>query len=97
MRTGRTEGLDGLANFPATGETPEHASWLGQQRARVREALQSLSAEQREVIELAYFSGMSQSELAAAIQQPLGTVKTRVRLAMMKLRERLQYLKVAAQ
>jgi RNA polymerase sigma-70 factor, ECF subfamily len=96
-RAARMEGLDNLAEFPSRGETPEHASWLGQQRAKVREALQTLSAEQRQVIELAYFSGMSQSELAAAIQQPLGTVKTRIRLAMMKLRERLQCLKVAEQ
>jgi RNA polymerase sigma-70 factor (ECF subfamily) len=96
-RASRMEGIDSLTELPSKGETPEHASWLGEQRTKVREALESLSAEQRQVIELAYFSGMSQSELAAAIQQPLGTVKTRIRLAMMKLRERLQCLRVAEQ
>jgi RNA polymerase sigma-70 factor (ECF subfamily) len=43
--------------------------------------------EQKQVIEMAYFQGMSQSEIAAATQTPLGTVKTRTRQAMTKLRE----------
>ena len=56
----------------------------------VRSALEALPGEQREVIELAYYGGMSHSEIAARLGQPLGTVKTRVRLAMMKLREILR-------
>jgi RNA polymerase sigma-70 factor (ECF subfamily) len=55
----------------------------------VREALNSLKPEQREVIELAYYSGLSHSEIAVKLNQPLGTVKTRTRLGMMKLREAL--------
>ena len=51
-----------------------------------REALQTLPEDQRAVIELGYFSGLSQSEIAAELGQPLGTVKTRMRLAMQKLR-----------
>ncbi len=62
----------------------------GDTRARVRQAIESLPAEQREVIELAYFKGLSQSEIAARIKQPLGTVKTRMRLGMIKLRQTLQ-------
>jgi len=61
-------------------------------RTRVVAALASLPAEQRQAIELAYFGGLSQSEIADRLQQPLGTVKTRVRLAMDKLRERLGVL-----
>lgn len=58
-------------------------------REKVRAALNELPDEQREVLELGYFSGMSQSEIAEATGEPLGTVKTRMRLAMQKLREPL--------
>lgn len=56
----------------------------------VRGALASLPPEQREVIEMAYYLGLSHSEIAARLGQPLGTVKTRTRLGMMKLREQLK-------
>jgi RNA polymerase sigma-70 factor (ECF subfamily) len=55
----------------------------------VREALSILSEEQRTVIELAFFGGLTQLEIAAVIDQPLGTVKSRVRLGMQKLRRLL--------
>jgi len=58
-------------------------------REHVRAALRELPAEQREVLELGYFNGLSQTEIADATGQPLGTVKTRMRLAMQKLREPL--------
>lgn len=61
-----------------------------ERRVRVREALESLSPPQRQAIELAYFEGLSQSEIAERLQEPLGTIKTRVRLAMQKLRESLR-------
>ena len=47
----------------------------------------------REVLELAYFAGLSQTEMAERTGQPLGTVKTRVRLAVQKLRDRLAVLR----
>jgi len=50
-------------------------------------AVQNLSPDQRKVIELAYYQGMSQSEIAEVLSLPLGTVKTRLRAAMEKLRE----------
>jgi RNA polymerase sigma-70 factor, ECF subfamily len=56
----------------------------------VHEALETLSPPQRQAIELAYFEGLSQSEIAERLQEPLGTVKTRVRLGMQKLRECLR-------
>lgn len=55
----------------------------------VREALRQLPPDQRQVVELAYFNGMTQREIAEHLQIPLGTVKTRMRLAMMKLRQLL--------
>lgn len=73
----------------ATPTAPDEAAALGQDRARVLAALQQLPREQREVVELAYFEGLSQSEIAARTGQPLGTVKTRARLALEKLGELL--------
>jgi RNA polymerase sigma-70 factor (ECF subfamily) len=57
--------------------------------AEVRHALQQLPTEQREMLALAYFKGMTQQEIAGATGEPLGTVKTRIRLAMIKLRQLL--------
>ena len=55
----------------------------------VRAALSTIPAEQHKVIELAYYRGYSQSEIAEQLQEPLGTVKTRMRLGMQKLRAAL--------
>lgn len=57
---------------------------------RVQAALASLPSEQAQVLRLAYFDGLSQPEMASVLQQPLGTVKTRVRLGLQKLRRVLE-------
>jgi len=62
--------------------------WQDRERADgLRFAVQALPAEQRLVIELSYYGGMSQSEISEQLSVPLGTVKTRMRLGMQKLRD----------
>jgi RNA polymerase sigma-70 factor, ECF subfamily len=68
---------------------PEEHTAMRQQRRRILAALDTLNPDQRRALELAYFSGLSHSELAARLAVPVGTVKTRIRLGMMKLRELL--------
>jgi RNA polymerase sigma-70 factor, ECF subfamily len=73
------------------------AEVLSQDRARrVRGALERLNENQRHVIELAYFEGLSQSEMAERMGQPLGTVKTWVRTALKHLRDDLAEKAVTA-
>jgi RNA polymerase sigma-70 factor (ECF subfamily) len=61
-----------------------------QERIAVRGALAELPDPQRVALELAYFEGLSQSEIASKLNEPLGTIKTRMQLGMKKLRDRLQ-------
>ena len=78
-----------FADLAAPGLDPSEQSEGSELKAHVRAALKELPAEQREVLELGYFDGLSQTEIADVTGQPLGTVKTRMRLAMQKLREPL--------
>ena len=59
------------------------------ERSQLKDALHTLRVEQREVVVLAYFGGLTHSEIAKHLNQPLGTVKTRMRLGLRKLREAL--------
>ena len=71
---------------PSSEPSTEEQAYRNLTREALIEALGPLPPEQREVIILAYFEGYSQSEIASKLGQPLGTVKTRVRLGMQKLR-----------
>lgn len=76
------------ADDPIDVSAPDPA-WLAvlaSEQRSVRTALTTLPPEQRQAIELAYFGGLTQQEIAARLSTPLGTIKTRVRLGMKKLR-----------
>src|SRR5579859_8018949 len=68
---------------------PARVVWLNERATMIREALTELPVPQRQAIELAFFGGLSQAEVAAAIGDPLGTVKSRIRVGMQRLRELL--------
>ncbi len=85
----REQAIDDQAEAADPGPAPDEASVQSEQRRMVQAALAELVPEQRRLIELAFFSGLSHSELAERTGLPLGTVKTRIRLGMLKLRERL--------
>lgn len=74
----------------SVGRNAEQDAELSLQRERVRDALSRLPPDQREVLMLAYFKGYSHSQVAEVLAQPLGTVKTRIRLGMQKLRQLLK-------
>lgn len=71
-------------------ESPEAGMLQFEQRWAVTQALGALPAEQRALIEHAYFDGLSHTQLAVRFKLPLGTVKTRIRAGMMTLRQQLQ-------
>ncbi len=85
----RAEPLDDEARDAATTDSAETEAWAGFERDRVQTALKTLPDAQREAIELAYFGGFSQSELAARLGQPLGTIKSRMFAGLARLRELL--------
>jgi len=78
------------APLPLPAENPESRAALSEQQRAVASALDALPPDQRQLIEEAYFLGLTQSELAEKFSLPLGTVKTRIRTGMMTLRQQLQ-------
>lgn len=77
-------------DHPALYTDMEQGILTSDQARAVKRALEKLSPQQRQVIELAYFEGLSQTEMAERMNQPLGTVKTWVRTALKNLRDDLR-------
>ena len=85
--------LDGYeasrSDLPATHELEEQVE-LSLQAKRIREAFAQLPVDQRQALSLAYFKGYTHSQIAEIVKEPLGTIKTRIRLGMQKLRQMLE-------
>jgi RNA polymerase sigma-70 factor (ECF subfamily) len=81
--------LKDAANIPDTAMPQDMQLLSTEQIAQVRKALAELPLAQRTALELAYYEGLTHSEIAKRLDEPLGTVKTRIRQAVIKLRESL--------
>lgn len=87
-RPDQDRAVDPVAVLPLTagGRSPEQVAISSEDAQQVRAALETLPDEQRLLVDLAYYEGLTHSEIAARTGVPLGTVKTRLRSAMMTLR-----------
>ena len=94
--TTRRRALDAMPfeQPPAEPLNPETGAWLAEQRRAVAQALDAIPRDQRDLIEDAYYLGLTQSELAERHRLPLGTVKTRIRSGLLTLRQHLAQVPV---
>jgi len=81
---------DTCLRIAAPGDDPLIEAELHELSVRVRAAVSELPRDQRRALELAYFGGLTQQEISELSHEPLGTIKTRIRLGMQKLRRSLQ-------
>jgi RNA polymerase sigma-70 factor, ECF subfamily len=83
---------DQTEEIPAIAQVPDYEKALDEKRRaeRVRSLMGTLSAPQKKAIEMAYFEGLSHSEIAESLQEPLGTVKSWIRNGLLRLKEGLQ-------
>jgi RNA polymerase sigma-70 factor (ECF subfamily) len=88
-RSRRGDPSDDPSDAPDAAPAPDEALVAAQSESRVRQALLTLPLEQAEVVRLSFFADKPHSEIAEALSLPLGTVKSRLRLAMRRLRDLL--------
>jgi RNA polymerase sigma-70 factor, ECF subfamily len=86
---GQVVDMDGVGGTLSEPSTVVRSLIAGEEATAVRRALAELPVLQRVAIELAYFEGLSQREIAEKLEEPLGTVKTRIRAGMIRLRDSL--------
>jgi RNA polymerase sigma-70 factor, ECF subfamily len=87
-KSNQTVSLDAIAIQPKTSALePQEEAIIQERRERILAALSKLPDEQRQVLELAYYQGLTHVEIAAQLDKPIGTIKTRIRLGLMKLHQ----------
>jgi RNA polymerase sigma-70 factor (ECF subfamily) len=87
--TARVRAVESVPVELESSDNPETSAWLGEQQRAVKRALEMIPREQRDLIEEAYYQGLTHSELAERHKLPLGTVKTRIRAGLLTLRQQL--------
>ena len=88
-RQAKTEAAHAEGQSPPPSPDPAELAELGERRGAVRAAVEQLEEEQRSVLMLSYFDGLTHKEIAEALGMPLGTVKTRIRAGLKALRKSL--------
>jgi RNA polymerase sigma-70 factor (ECF subfamily) len=83
---------DNLPDAPAAEDWPDDLAISREDAVNVRKALAELPQDQKHAIELAFFDGLTHVEISEKLSVPLGTIKTRIRLGLMKIRDRLREL-----
>lgn len=79
-----------LPDSPDAEDWPDDLAITHEDAVNVRQALAALPPEQKQVIDLAFFDGLTHAQIAAQLGSPLGTIKTRIRLGLIKIKEKLQ-------
>lgn len=96
-RSGAEVADTALNTFAASGRSAEELIEVRQQQERVQTALGQLNAAQRKSLDLAFFGGLTHQEIAEKLGEPLGTVKSRIRSAMIKMKDVLEGLSISRQ